>query len=73
MSTLTAEQLKRARKAFESRDANGDGVLTVAEFTDAIKPFLTDEDLEQLLREVNPNGDGEITWEEFLADYENDL
>lgn len=73
MGTLTEEQLERARKAFMNRDANKDGKLTVAEFSAAIEPFLTPNDFEQLLKEVNPNGDDEISWEEFLADYINDL
>nr|WP_314493426.1 EF-hand domain-containing protein [uncultured Pseudomonas sp.] len=73
MSGLTDEQLARAKKAFESRDTNNDGKLTVEEFSDALKPFLSEESLAQLLKEVNPNGDDEITWEEFLEDYKNDL
>lgn len=73
MGTLTEEQLERAEKAFKSRDTNGDGKLTVAEFGQAIESFFTPEDFQQLLTELNPNGDDEISWEEFLADYENDL
>jgi Ca2+-binding EF-hand superfamily protein len=34
---------------------------------------LTDESLATLLKEVNPNGDNVISWEEFLKDYESDL
>ncbi|MFK3776409.1 EF-hand domain-containing protein [Pseudomonas sp. NPDC089406] len=73
MSGLTDEQLARAKKAFQSRDVNNDGKLTVEEFSEALKPFLSDESLAALLKEVNPNGDDEITWEEFLEDYKNDL
>jgi Ca2+-binding EF-hand superfamily protein len=73
MATLTSDQLERARKAFSSRDANGDGTLTVEEFSAALKPYLTDESLATLLKEVNPNGDNVISWEEFLKDYESDL
>lgn len=73
MSKLTAEQRERAWNAFKYGDANHDGKLTVDEFTAALKPYLTDEDLEALLKEVNPDGDDEISWQEFLEDYENDL
>lgn len=73
MTELSKEQLERARKAFQSRDKNQDGKLTVEEFSEALKPFLTDATLAALIKEVNPNGDAEITWEEFLEDYKKDL
>ncbi|WP_426119187.1 EF-hand domain-containing protein [Pseudomonas sp. DSP3-2-2] len=73
MSKLSATQLERVRADFKRLDKNGDGKLTVEEFTTAIADFLTPEDLKQLLAEVDPDKNDEISWEEFLADYENDL
>jgi Ca2+-binding EF-hand superfamily protein len=73
MATLTAEQLARAKKAFSSLDANGDGRLSVKEFSEALKPYLTDTSLVALLKEVNPNGNPFISWKEFLEDYKKDL
>ncbi|HWH87223.1 MAG TPA: EF-hand domain-containing protein [Pseudomonas sp.] len=73
MTKLTNEQVERAQKAFNQYDTNNDGRVTVDEFTEVVEKFLTPEDTEALLEEVNPNGDDEISWEEFLQDYENDL
>ncbi|WP_062387078.1 EF-hand domain-containing protein [Pseudomonas abietaniphila] len=73
MATLTAEQLERAKKAFRSLDANGDGRVTVKEFSEALKPYLTDTSLAALMKEVNPNGNSFISWKEFLEDYRKDL
>ena len=73
MSKLSATQLERLRKDFNRYDSNSNGTVTVAEFTTAVERFLTPEDLEQLVAEVNPDNNGEISWEEFLADYEKDL
>jgi len=73
MSRLTAKQLERAREDFDRYDTDRDKKVTVAEFTAVVENFLTPEDLTKLLSEVNPDNNGEISWEEFLADYEKDL
>ncbi|AMQ85283.1 EF-hand domain-containing protein [Pseudomonas glycinae] len=70
---LTAAQLERARKDFERYDTNGDGTLSTTEFRKALEPYLTPEDLKALMKEVNPNADGKISWTEFLDDYVKDL
>ncbi|WP_166219966.1 EF-hand domain-containing protein [Pseudomonas atagonensis] len=73
MTKLTDEQRKRAKEAFNNYDSNKDGRVTVEEFTRVVEKFLTPETTAALLKEVNPNDDDEISWEEFLKDYENDL
>lgn len=73
MRTLTKEQLKRAEGAFNFLDSNKDETLLVEEFREALKPLLTDEELDAWLKEVNPNGDNVITYQEFLEDYSKDL
>lgn len=72
-SKLTPAQLERARADFERYDTNGDGTLSSSEFRKALEAYLTPEDLKALMKEVNPNGDGKISWTEFLADYVKDL
>lgn len=73
MPVLTEEQLQRAKDAFHARDKNGDGTLTVGELSDALKRFLSDKTVDQIIGKINTDGDGEISWDEFLRDYENDL
>ncbi|WP_223486656.1 EF-hand domain-containing protein [Pseudomonas sp. A-RE-19] len=73
MSKLTDAQLERVTADFKKYDTDQDGIVTVKEFTQTVEKFLTPEDLESLLKEVNPNDDNEISWEEFLDDYEKDL
>lgn len=73
MTTLTAEQLARVKKEFESYDTNQDGTLTVEEFTEILERFLTDDTLKDLIRELDPNRDGIISYEEYLNDYIKDL
>ncbi len=72
-SQLTSAQLERAKNDFKRYDTNGDGILSTAEFRKALEPFLTPEDLKALMKEVNPNADGKISWTEFLDDYVKDL
>ncbi len=73
MSKLTDAQLERVTADFRKYDTDQNGIVTVKEFTQTVEKFLTPEDLESLLKEVNPNDDNEISWEEFLEDYEKDL
>jgi Ca2+-binding EF-hand superfamily protein len=73
MATLTKEQATRAMKEFHSYDTNQDGTLSVKEFTKALRPFLAEEDLATLLKEMNPDGDDKISYAEFLAAYKHDL
>ncbi|MBB2888768.1 MULTISPECIES: EF-hand domain-containing protein [Pseudomonas] len=65
MSELTAAQL-RAKKAFEEKDLNKDGLVTVDEFKEAFS-YLSPERLKQLLEVVNRNDDNEISLDEFLG------
>lgn len=66
---LSDEQLQRVLGELARQDLNGDGRVSVKEFSDAIGPYLTDADLKALLKKVNPNGDAEITFAEYLKDY----
>ncbi|KTC58903.1 EF-hand domain-containing protein [Pseudomonas savastanoi] len=73
MTKLTEKQLARAREDFDRYDTNGDKKVTVAEFSSTMEKYLTPEDFKTLLAKVNSDGNDEISWDEFLTDYENDL
>eukprot|EP00977_Amphora_coffeiformis_P010295 scaffold2385_cov178-Amphora_coffeaeformis.AAC.12 len=60
-----ANELKDAFKVF---DADGSGSTSKAEMNKIMKKFgqnLTEEELDAVMREVDSDGDGEITFEEF--------
>ncbi|MCA5971417.1 MULTISPECIES: EF-hand domain-containing protein [Pseudomonas] len=73
MATLTDKQLARVREDFYRYDTNGDKKVTVAEFRLTMEKYLTPEDFDVLLAKINSDGNDEISWEEFLKDYESDL
>ncbi|AVB22059.1 EF-hand domain-containing protein [Pseudomonas syringae USA007] len=73
MTKLTEKQLARAREDFDRYDTNGDKKVTVAEFGSTMEKYLTPEDFKALLAKINSDGNDEISWDEFLTDYENDL
>ncbi|KPX02453.1 hypothetical protein [Pseudomonas savastanoi] len=45
----------------------------MAEFGSTMEKYLTPEDFKALLAKINSDGNDEISWDEFLTDYENDL
>ena len=73
MTDLTSDQLERAKKAFNTRDVNGDGTLSVDEFSAVLEPWMTEAEIEEYLKVANPNGDSVISYEEFLEDYKRDI
>ncbi|PVZ16370.1 MULTISPECIES: EF-hand domain-containing protein [unclassified Pseudomonas] len=73
MLELTGEQLQLAKNAFHALDKDRDGTLTVGELSDALKRFLSDETVDQIIGKINTDGDGKISWNEFLQDYKNQL
>jgi calcium-dependent protein kinase len=67
---LNDDQIKALRETFMSLDSNGDGQLTAAELKEALsKSGLKDMpgDLEQILKDVDSDGSGQIDYTEFLA------
>jgi Ca2+-binding EF-hand superfamily protein len=73
MTDLTSDQLERVKKAFKTRDANGDGTVSVDEFSAVLTPWMTEAEIKEYLKVANPNGDSEISYEEFLEDYKRDI
>ena len=59
---------------FDMIDSDGDGVLTVQEFKDALARLganLTPHECRAIVHEVDPNGDGEIDKGEFMVMIQN--
>ena len=70
VETLTADQIQEFRQAFDIMDRNGDGVITVddlAAVMRAIGQSPTAAELQDMIREVDADGNDTIDFTEFLA------
>ena len=70
VETLTADQIQEFRQAFDIMDRNGDGVITVddlAAVMRAIGQSPTANELQDMIREVDADGNDTIDFTEFLA------
>ena len=69
-ATLNQAQLEKddnMRKAFRYFDKDGNGSISLDELKEAAKEFsMSESDMEEVLKEVDTNGDGSIDYEEFL-------
>lgn len=67
--TSKLEMEDNLRTAFANFDKDGSGAITKDELREALKHTLggDPEELEQLVREADSNGDGVINFEEFCA------
>ena len=66
---LTQEQKTEFREAFDLFDYNGDGVVTASELERVFKLLRknpTVEDLNDMIAEIDEDGNGTIDFEEFL-------
>lgn len=58
------------RDAFKVFDKNGDGVITATELRYVMTNLgekMTDEEIDEMLREADTDGDGQIDYQEFVA------
>jgi len=58
------------RKEFNKIDSNGSGTIEIDELRQAVRKChkeLTDAELENILKEVDVNGNGIINYHEFIA------
>jgi calcium-dependent protein kinase len=65
---LADKDIEAMRSAFKAVDANGDGVISVAEMTSILKQLqLSDAEAQQTLNQLDSDGSGEIDYTEFIA------
>lgn len=71
VTSLAWQRQEKAKRAFQILDAAGKGVivwqdlqLVASEFFDA-DDAITDDDLQEMMREVDPSGDGILTLDDF--------
>ena len=68
-SSLSAAATAKLREAFVRIDADNSGVITYSEMAHAMKdvPELgSSSDIASLMRSLDTDGDGKISWHEFL-------
>eukprot|EP01052_Picozoa_sp_SAG31_P001912 SAG31_NODE_64_length_28590_cov_17.914464_22_plen_244_part_00 len=66
---------KELRAAFRDRD-NGRGSISVPEFRAVLEKFdvrMTDSQFKKLIKMMDEDGDGEITYSEFIAYFKKDI
>ena len=64
--TDSAEEIKEAFKVF---DKDGNGFISAAELRHIMTNLgekLTDEEVDEMIREADVDGDGQITYDEFV-------
>ncbi|WP_110949849.1 EF-hand domain-containing protein [Pseudomonas bohemica] len=73
MTKLTHDQLERAKKGFETRDSDNNGTLTHEEFSSVMRTWFNEQQIEERIKLADPDGDGVISYQEFLNDYEREI
>lgn len=67
---MSEQQIKSLRETFIALDANGDGLLTIAELRDGIGKLGLEQvptDLQQIMEHVDANSSGCIDYTEFIS------
>merc|ERR1712172_220262 len=67
---LTEEQVADFKEVFSLIDKNADGAITIKELGSAMRSMgqsPTDEELQEMIKEVDSNGNGTIEFSEFLS------
>ncbi|KAK8684716.1 hypothetical protein V6N13_040732 [Hibiscus sabdariffa] len=67
---LTEEQVSEFKEAFNFFDKDGDGCITVEELATVIRSLdqnPSEEELQDMIREVDADGNGSIEFSEFLS------
>ncbi|XP_044763551.1 neo-calmodulin-like isoform X3 [Coccinella septempunctata] len=66
---ITKKQMKEFREAFRLFDKDGDGCITKEELGRVMRSlgqFARSEELQQMLQEIDVDGDGNVSFEEFV-------
>ncbi|KAJ3006795.1 UNVERIFIED_CONTAM: hypothetical protein HDU68_003885, partial [Siphonaria sp. JEL0065] len=69
-NTLTADQIAEFREAFSLFDKDGDGTITTKELGTVMRSLgqnPTDGELQDMINEVDGDGNGNIDFEEFIT------
>ncbi|CAL1602113.1 unnamed protein product [Knipowitschia caucasica] len=72
MLAETADMIgvKELRDAFKEFDSDGDGQISLGELREAMKKLMGEQlhhrEIDEILRDVDLNGDGEVDFEEFV-------
>lgn len=68
MADSSSDQATRER-IFKRFDANGDGKISSSELSDTLKTLgsITDDEIKRMMAEIDTDGDGSISFEEFTA------
>eukprot|EP00947_MAST-08B_sp_MAST-8B-sp1_P000512 g512.t1 len=71
VAALVEEREAQARAAFDAYDENGDGVLDLAELTALMRDFgiFDQEQVERHFHRFDVNDDGEVDFNEFVANF----
>ncbi|TYZ58870.1 hypothetical protein PybrP1_000506 [[Pythium] brassicae (nom. inval.)] len=67
---MTETEIVELKKQFMAIDADGNGVITVAELADALRSMghgMIEEEVTELLKGIDIDGDGLVDYPEFLA------
>ncbi|KAJ5074190.1 calmodulin-7 [Anaeramoeba ignava] len=73
---LTEEQIKEFKETFRLFDKDGDGEITALELKSMLQSLgqnPTDQDIQNMIKEVDVDGDGKIQENEFLKIFERRL
>ena len=68
MSNLSEQQIRDYKEAFSIFDKDGDGTITIHELSTVLQSLgqnPTEEELEEIIREVDIDGNGEVDFNEF--------
>lgn len=67
-SSLSAEDVQRLRQTFVEMDADGSGSVSYAELRRALRAAgLPEQDVDKLAEALDEDGDGQISYDEFMA------
>ena len=67
---LSEEQIKEFRETFQMFDGEGKGTITAKELGVVMRQLglnPAEEELQEMVKEVDEQGDGEINFQQFLA------
>tara|TARA_B110000285_G_C15083360_1_gene594765 strand:+ start:1231 stop:1515 length:285 start_codon:yes stop_codon:yes gene_type:complete len=67
---IDPKQIIMLKKEFELIDKDRSGIIEVSELSQAIKKAnmtLSNEDINEIISQIDENGDGEINYSEFIT------